>query len=684
MDNAIIIGSSFILVIVIIVVVVGVWWYYKNQGSVSPAPISTPISTGTEFQVKIINKTGIELQVKMPDNTTKKFNPDETYPQSGTIIIKSGTLISYNIPSDDASKQVSYSFKGNGIPGDSNAQTWYLTKGGIKSSTQTFRVSNDTNTQESCCSDGSVTFQPYIIWNSDPLLTQKLPDIKPGTSIILTHYRGGDTYIPIEFRYPNNSYVKGSSALPYKIWKLEGIDINPNMNVRLLLGHSCEPLYPKDTRCDGSKPEVIDYNNTPMITFKMGQGVGSTTPNTNIEFGNTPFGKQFCIATDIIQNGVTKEAGQIILCSNSTPDPTKWKVPITSVINNKLYVGAGTDDTNIIYSKNSKGEIDHMPYTICNKDTNYDLYIWGGNQSNTDQCKNPMTTRKCDVYGPGMYNCVGHLSSDAGNYKDPCNNTTATNTCTADADCKKCWTPRYCNTDIDIPRCYPVKSATQQCTKTSMCGDGLQCINGYCGQSPLGGACTKLGDCASGNWCYKGKCVEKSAAGGPCDPSVASGITCLSDYCCVEHATAKWIQGTLTQKCPLGYQGADVCRVSSDRNSGGSSQMCRQCTDYLNNTSGPNPHGCSVGYMQLCGDGIPVNTCSSDTTFIEDTMYPNTGLCIKCPEGFKLNPKYKVNNKWGCSRISTNTDVDCPDMCIKSATSTGALCVYNNRQACIK
>jgi len=706
-----IISSISCIIFICLIISIGLAVWYSKKSSTTPINQNNytgpPAPSGPEFEVSIINKTGISLVVTMPDGTTKTFAPEEKYPPTGTTTIRSGTSISYQILADVPPTLIPFTNIANGLPGATNAQTWYLTKGGIMRSTITFRVTNNTNTQDSCCSGGSnpnsVTFQPYVMWNTNPLLTQKLPDIAPGQSVVLTHFMGGDKYIPIEFRYP--FYNKNPTDLPYKVWKLEGIDIRPNMNVNLLLNQYCDPLYPTAARCDGTTPASqnplsLSGRGIPSITFKYGQGKGSNTPGANIPFGSditTPNGKNFCIATDLSGNGVITPAGTVLFCTAMSPDPSTWAVPIDYIVNNKLYVGSGTNTDNIIYGKNAKGNMDPIPYTTCfDPSTSYTLYVWGGNQGNTDQCptQNPPTNKTCKVVpnptgGNGYYTCIGHLSTDAGNLKDPCNDSTSSGNCTLDADCSKCWEPRFCNnTDFTPPKCDVVRSQTQKCTRDAMCGNGLKCNNGYCGTSPIGGTCKTLSDCIQNDgWCYNGKCIAKSSDGGPCDPTIASATTCLRDYCCKTTANPPWTYGELKQKCPPAYDGTDKCSVISSQ--ADPKPSCRQCTDYVSNTNPPNPYSCpGDGMLAICGNGLPVNTCSlADTVFVEDSQYPNTGLCIKCPTGYVMNPKYKINNKWSCPRISTNSNTPantgCPDMCIPAAGSSGAVCQFNQRQACV-
>jgi len=672
----------FLLICCSVIIGIGTWYYIKNK-QIIPSPNAFPVS--------IINKTGITLAVKLPDGQTKTFVPDEIYPKTGTYLVNPGSTISYQVPADAANlppTNIPYSFSINGTP--SSPQTWFLTKGGVMKSSMTFRVTNDTNTQESCCSGGgqpnSVTFQPFIIWNENPMLTQQLPDILPGQSTAITHFWGGNAYVPIEFRYPNYNYNKSTGEKPYKVWKLEGINMKPNMNVSLLLNQYCNPLYPTDIRCDGSNPKAENqfYGNVPLVTIKLGKGVGSNTKGVN-----TPFAfKDFCITTDSVNNGITQTANNVLFCSASSPDPSTWIFPTSSIVNNKLYVGSaerGTDLNSLIYSKDKDGNIDHIPYTTCDNTTSYTLYVWGGNQSGTDRCKNPPTNRTCGVVGQGHYNCIGHLSSDAGNYKDPCNDGTSTGHCVKDSDCAKCWDPRFCNTtDFVTPRCDVLRSRTQKCTRDAMCTPGLKCNNGHCGTSPIGGACSKNNDCIeSGGWCYQGRCIAKSSDGGPCDPSTASSNTCESGYCCKNTLNPPWLPGILKQQCPPAYDGKDKCGVMADR--GSSVQLCRQCTDYMNIVEPPNPWSCpGNSFLALCGNGIPINTCSpSDYTFVEDSVYENSGLCMKCPPGYMMNPKYKVDGKWKCGFVSTSSNKQCPDMCIAAENSTGSTCVYNNtREPC--
>lgn len=658
---------GYIVLILVVILVIGlagaVVWYFMRK-PVAPVP----------FRVTIINATGLLVNAILPTGIATTFTPNQTYPET---IFLSGSTFSYSFTVPGTSTIKNYTGTINGT--ETNAQTWYLTRGGIARRKASFTVTNGTSTLDSCCNlNGAViTFTPVIIWDPyDVTLNETLSPIESRKTVSIDYYYLADKNISIEFRYTPPYTGAEQTAWIYNPLKMN--PVSDGTNLVLLLNSECKPLYPTDTRCDGTKPVTIDPNSGPTITFKLGTKPSGGSGTLPFIVPGTTASTDFVIATD--EPNTNTPAGRVLLRSKNTPS-SNWFVYINQIQNSNLYVGADLG-TKILYGKDSTNKYTEL-YKVCKKDS-HTLYIWGGKVSSTfvDSCGNTATANTDCKYtvidsgsNLGYYTCVAHLSEDSGNYLDPCNSD-VTNNCTTDAECRtvanggKCWTRRYCDTTIgkcDIPR-----AESQSCTKDSMCSNGLKCNNGYCGTAPVGGSCATNLDCKGGLWCYKQKCTEKSNVFGPCDPSKSSTVSCGHDLCCKSIPYLEWEPATVIESCGTNSAGQQ-CQVYNSPRYGG--EICGYC---MTSAGAAADEGCPANTTLMgCSPLKMTRSCPPGYTFVEDSSRTGgQGACIKCPKGYTTNPKYLLNGVLKCDRISTQSysNTGCIDMCIPAPGESGAVC----------
>lgn len=669
-------GAGAIVAVILLLVIIGVagaaaWYYMKDKKDAAVAP---PVV----FSAIIENATGLRINVVLPNSPTPQImEPGVVLPEA---TFTSGAVISYTFNNPTTASPKTYtSTITTSFVGDK--QRWYLTRGGLAKSKSIVSVSNDTASSDSCCNvQGAFpTFTPVLIWGTG--LEEVLAPIPPRSSANITIYYHIDGYVPIEFRYTS---PLGGSA---KVWKYDPVSgpLGDGSNLRLLLNAMCDPIYPTSARCDGTIPTTpVDPNEGPKITFKLGAGVGSSAGSigdVNTPFKNPmkPDSTDFVIATDETSGTPAVPAGRILLTSAGLTQD-KWSVPISSIVNNKLYVGAYNGPVAPPTFGKTTGGTPTEAYKVC-KTTSHTLYIWSGKQGINAGCDNPPTpaTTACaytpnSSTGGGSWSCVAHLSEEPGNYSDPCNTDIGV-TCDTDDQCKltsqggKCWTPRYC--DTVTKKCYPVRSETEACTRDAMCKDGMTCNGGYCGSIPIGGACSTNANCSGGLWCNAGKCSAKSTLGGACDPTKASSVTCASaDLCCTRKPYVPWEEIGWTESCGS----ADCSSQTVSRNTG--AKGCYKCVPNVAKTDVEDTCPANTGRIG-CSPFDPVISCSNPSyTFVRDADFPARGKCIRCPTGYTLNRnKYTTAGVLQCRGITgTYGSSGCVDMCVPAPGSTGAIC----------